>query len=178
MTKSMNKIESKIDKSDYENYPDFLNILIDNIWLDELLQNCKPDRIKGTIPTLCFGMEDRREETIVWQRFFPKTGETTVCPILMCPDDNDFYCICIVAEIHNNGQTIIWQRIGDDASDVTDAKNVGTKVDWFHEFQRLEFSIADYTNVVDDFKKQYDIDKADYEIRSKIFEEEQKLKHK
>jgi len=174
----MNQIEAKIDKSDYEIYPDFLNILIDNIWLDELLQNCKRDAIKGTIPTLCFGMEDCRQEEVVWQRFFPETGETMICPILMCPDDNDFDCICIVAEIHNNGQTIMWQRIGDDGSDITDAKNVGTNVKWFQDFQRLEFSIADYSAVFSDFKKQYDLDFADYKIRSEKFAEEQKLKQK
>ena len=175
ITKSMNKIESKIDKSDYENYPDFLNILIDNIWLDELLQNCKPEVIKGTIPTLCFGMEDRREEEVVWQRFLPKTGETTICPILMCPDDNDFYCICIVAEIHNNGQTIIWKRIGDDASDVIDAKNVGTTVNWFQNFKSLEFSISEYSTVMANFKKQHGLYRVDYEIRNKLLAEEQKL---
>jgi hypothetical protein len=170
----MNKIESKIDKSDYEGYPDFLNILIDNIWLDELIANCKPDVIKGTIPSLTFGMDDKREEEIVWERFFPKAGETAICPILMCPDDNDFYCVCIVAEIHNNGHTIIWKRIGDDGSDVREAKNVGTTVNWFINLQSLEFSLEEYSNVLKDFKKQYEIKQAEYEVRCRKFAEEQK----
>lgn len=164
----MNKIQVDIDKSDYENYPDFLNIRIDDRWLDEIVDDLYPDKsVKGTIPTLSFGMERDSEEKVVWDRFIPTTNSTTYCPILMCPDDCDFYCICIVAEIKNNGSTIVWSRLGSDASDVRDANNVGTEVNWFPSFLGFEFNHQDYAKVLDHFKRQFDLDKADYEIRSK-----------
>ena len=40
----MNNIKTDIDKSDYDNYPDFINIQIDDIWLDEFLDHLQPDK--------------------------------------------------------------------------------------------------------------------------------------
>ena len=89
----------------------------------------------------------------------------------MCPDDCDFYCICIVAEIHNSGQTVTWLKIGSDRSDLRDANNVGTTVDWYSNFQKLEFTIKYYLKVLADFKDRYALDKVDYLNRSKKFAE-------
>ena|SRR6218665_685333 len=175
----MNKIQADIDKSDYDNYPDFLNIRIDGDWLDELVDSLYPDKsVKGAIPTLSFGMDRDSEEKVVWDRFLPHVGSITYCPVLMCPDDCDFYCICIVAEIENNGSAIVWSKLGSDGSDVRDANNVGTDVKWFPNFQKLEFNLQDYTKVLEDFKRQFDLKKADYKVQSKKFAEEQKLKNK
>lgn len=44
----------------------------------------------------------------------PNENETTIYPILMCPDDNDFSCTIIVAEIRNCGDLIQWKQIGID----------------------------------------------------------------
>ncbi|MES2764220.1 MAG: hypothetical protein V4677_18530 [Bacteroidota bacterium] len=173
----MNKIEANIDKSDYENYPDFLNIYIDNKPLDELIDSIQTDKsIKGTIPTLVFGMDTESEEKVVWDRFLPKEGSTTYCPILMCPDDCDFYCICIVAEIQNTGNTIIWSRVGDDRSEVREAESVGTSVKWYPNFEKLEFNKEEYLKVFSDFKNKFESDKAANDLRWKKYQEEQKQK--
>lgn len=155
----MNKIEASWDKSNYEPNPDFLNINIDGVWLDEFLEKFKHE-VKGCIPTLLH-MDDKREEKVVWDRFLPDEGKTSYCPILMCSDDVDFYCICIVAEIQNLGDRVVWIRIGSDGSDVRIAENVGTEVNWFENYEKLEFTKEDYLKVIDTFKKQYELDEKE-----------------
>jgi len=175
----MNKIEAKTDKSNFGDHADFLNISIDGKWLDELLESCYPDRgIEGTIPTLSFRMDRKEEEEVVWQRFLPDKGTTTNCPILMCADDCDFYCVCIVAEVRNTGQSIIWNRVGSNRSDVADADNVGEETDWFSGFESLEFKWEDYYKVLGDFKKQFHLDSLAYDIRNKEFQEQKKKSSK
>lgn len=98
----MNKIEGIQDKSDYEAYWDFINYRIDGYWLDEKLDELYPNNMyDGLIPTLVYWMELEDEKAVVWNRILPNENETSICPILMCPDDNDFSCALIVAEIKN-----------------------------------------------------------------------------
>ncbi|WP_339810616.1 hypothetical protein [uncultured Imperialibacter sp.] len=101
----MNKIEAAIDKSDYEIYNDFLNIKVDGHFLDEFLDDRRAGyELKGMVPTLLFWMEHSNEREIVWQRILPNPNESTVCPILMCPDDCDFSAQLLLLELQ--GQTI------------------------------------------------------------------------
>lgn len=86
----MNKIEGKWDKSDYEGYYDFINYYIDNYWLDEKLDELYPNNMyKGLIPTLVPWLDRKDEKNVVWNRILPDINWTTICPILMCPDDCD-----------------------------------------------------------------------------------------
>src|SRR5690554_1410423 len=85
----MNKIQCLTDKSDYEIYPDFLNFRIDDYWLDEKLEELYPkSNYRGLVPTLDFYLQREKEKQVVWQRILPDEKQTTICPILMCPDDN------------------------------------------------------------------------------------------
>lgn len=171
----MNQIKAKIDKSDYEGYADFLNIQIDGDWLDEYLDHISPNRnILGTIPTLSFGMMNPKEERVVWERILPNESSITACPILMCPDDCDFWCICVVAEIENYKGRIFWKRIGLDKSDIKDPRNVGEEVEWIPNMKFFDFDLAEYLAMIDAFKRQYEIDKADWERRNREFQEELK----
>ena len=105
----MNTIKAKIDKSDYEIYDDFLNVEIDGYWLDEKLDQLYPNNFyKGLIPTLLFALEIEAEKEVVWERILPKEKSTSICPILMCPDDCDFSCTIIVAEIETSKHFIKW----------------------------------------------------------------------
>ncbi|NBA88302.1 hypothetical protein GVN16_21195 [Emticicia sp. CRIBPO] len=150
----MNKIEGIQDKSDYEDYRDFINYLIDGYWLDEKLDELYPNNMyKGLIPTLVYWMEREDEKEVVWKRILPEENETTICPILMCPDDNDFSCTLIVAEIRNCGNLIQWKKMGIDKTKEWDAEKVGSTVEWLDKFNELNFYKQDYLTMLEIFKR-------------------------
>lgn len=144
---------------------EFLNIKIDGEWIDKLLGKHYPENdINGTIPTLSFRLETDQEEKIVWERFLPPQNSTTIAPILMCPDDCDFSCTLILAEIENIGDKVYWKRFGLDSSKVFENKeNVGSNVKWLLPEIGFEFDISEYKKLITDFRKQYDIEKKQYE---------------
>jgi len=171
----MNIIEAKLDKSDYEIYDDFLNIKIDGEWLDEKLGQLYPDEMyRGTIPTLLFAMEVDAESKIVWNRIFPDLNAKTVCPILMCPDDNDFSCTLIIAEIENNGKCITWNRLGVDITKDWDPEKIGSEVRWFDGILPLQFTIDTYSSMIQAFKDQFLYNEANYVKRNKEWLENNK----
>jgi hypothetical protein len=164
----MNKIEGILDKSDYEGYWEFINFRIDGYWLDEKLDELYPGHMfKGLIPTLVYWMERDDERVVVWDRIFPNENETAICPILMCPDDNDFSCTLIVAEIRNCGESIQWKQIGIDKTKEWDAEKVGTSVEWFDKIQELNFSRNEYLAMIENFKQRLPIDKVKIEEQIK-----------
>jgi hypothetical protein len=127
----MNSIEAIQDIGDYEDAQDFLNYKIDGYWLDEQLETLYPGNMyKGLVPTLLDWMERQDEQAVVWKRILPVENTTEICPILMCPDDNDFSCTIIVAEIINCGDVVQWKRLGLDKTKEWDAEKVGATVDW------------------------------------------------
>ncbi|HEX8017438.1 MAG TPA: hypothetical protein VF465_19575 [Flavobacterium sp.] len=156
----MNKIEARQDKSDYEDYWDFINFRIDDNWLDEKLDEIYPNEMfKGLIPTLVYWMGREDEKAVVWKRILPNENETTICPILMCPDDNDFSCTLIVAEIRNCGDLIQWKRVGIDKTKEWEAEKVGSTIVWFNKLKELNFSKQDYLTMLEVFRKQLAVDK-------------------
>ncbi|MFY7669506.1 hypothetical protein ACOSP6_00325 [Tenacibaculum sp. MEBiC06402] len=164
----MNRIKTEKDKFNFtpaygENK--FLNIKIDGVWIDEKFNKLYPNNfIEGTIPTLSYKLQTEIEEKIVWKRFLPAENTVTICPILMCPDDCDFECSLIVAEIENSKTQIRWNRIGLDKSETYKIKeNVGSDVEWFKGKYSFEFERDEYLKVISNFKRQYEIDKIEYE---------------
>lgn len=169
----MNTIKAIIDKSDYKIYDDFLNIQIDGYSLDEKLDELYPGNMyKGLIPTLLFAMEIEKEKDIVWNRIFPEENKKAVCPILMCPDDCDFSCTLIVAEIENGGHSIKWHRIGIDKTTAYEPEKVGSTVEWFEKIGGLEFNVVQYSEMLKEFEKHFEIDKKKWEVRNEKFQEE------
>ncbi|MBU3012300.1 hypothetical protein KO506_12865 [Polaribacter vadi] len=166
----MNTIKVEIDKSEY-NADDFANYRIDNFWLDEKLEELYPEKFYGgTIPTLLFGMEIPKEKEVVHKRILPNENEISICPILMCPDDCDFSCTLIVAEIQNCGNIIKWNKIGIDRTTEFEAEKVGSKVEWFDKLNGFEFTKIEYDQMLAEFKKHYEIDKVEWEKRNAQFQ--------
>jgi len=156
----MNKIQGILDISDYEGNYECINFFIDDYWLDEKLDQLYPDHMyKGLIPTLSYWMNREDERDVVWNRIMPNENETAVCPILMCPDDLDFSCTIIVAEIQNYGSFIKWKKLGINESTDWEAEKVGSKVRWFDDFPELNFDKADYIKMLENFKQQYELEK-------------------
>lgn len=165
----MNSIEVKIDN--HKLFVDsYSNYWIDNYWLDEKLEELYPNNLyDGLIPTLLFGMEMPEEEKIVWDRILPCKNEITICPILLCPDDLDFSCTVIVAEIENCDNTIKWRKIGLDLTEDFDPNKIGSKVEWFEELDGFVFKKEDYKLMLSEFKKQYEIDKLKWKKQNPEF---------
>jgi len=158
----MNSIKAILDKSDYEIYDDFLNFQIDGYWLDEKLDELYPDGMhKGLVPTLVESLYREDEREVVWKRIIPKENETTHCPILMCPDDNDFGCTLVIAEVVNYGDFIKWKKIGMNLTNEWEAEKVGSKVEWFDKIGELKFEISDYKKMLNDFKERMELDKLE-----------------
>ncbi|WP_291145171.1 hypothetical protein [Flavobacterium sp. UBA7680] len=156
----MNTIRAIQDQSDYEDYWDFLNYQIDGYWLDEKLDELYPNNLyKGLIPTLVHWMEREDEKEVAWKRILPNKNETSICPILMCPDDNDFSCTLIVAEIRNCGDLIQWKQIGLDKTKEWDAEKTGSTVEWFDKLDEFNFSRHEYLTMVEKFRVRLSIDK-------------------
>lgn len=156
----MNKIKGQFDKSDYEIYDDFINFRIDDHWLDEQMEALYPGQgYKGLIPTLDVGLYDEREKRIVWDSILPPKNEVTICPILMCPDDNDFSCTLIVAEIENCGDYIQWKRIGLDQTGFRSADKFGTNIQWLEKLGAYNFEMQDYLETIASFQQQFTRDK-------------------
>ena len=156
----MNSIEGIQDKSDYEVYDDYLNFRIDGIWLDEKIAEVTQNpSYKNLVPTLLFWIQEKEEKEIVWNRILPKSGEQVICPILMCPDDCDFSCTLIIAEIAHTGSSIKWNRLGIDQTTVADPEKVGSEVKWFNEFPALEFELTAYHGMLQEFQEQYVLSK-------------------
>ena len=149
----MNKIEGVLDRSDYNDSWDFMNFQIDGRMFDEVLDELFPDKyIKGLIPTLVEWMDREDEKSIVWNRILPMENNTTICPILMCPDDCDFSCTLVVAEIRNSGKTVEWLRIGMRNDYDWIPENVGNNVGWLQLPASFIFSIEDYKKMINVFQ--------------------------
>ena len=43
-------------------------------------------------------------------------NNTKNLPVLLCPDDFDFSCTCVVVEVINKGDTVVWNRFGFDVT--------------------------------------------------------------
>jgi hypothetical protein len=81
----------------------------------------------------------------------------------MCPDDNDFSCILIVAEIENYGDFVQWKRIGLDETRLRFEDKFGKNINWFENLGTLNFETKDYLETIESFKQQLTKDKKKYE---------------
>lgn len=155
-----NRIEAVADYNVEGEY-EYINYKIDSEWLDENLDTFYPgNQYTGLIATLASWMMPKDQEEVVWKRILPDINEITICPILMCPDDNDFSCTLVVAEIEHCGTHIKWNRLGLDTTYEWEAERVGTKVEWFAQPAALKFSLADYVTMLDCFTAQIAVYRA------------------
>ncbi len=115
---------------------------------------------EGSIPTLLDVFYDEipdnaKAKQVVWERI-NTVGETPViAPLLMCPDDLDFYCFVVVAEIRCVGDTVRWERIGlDDLENRgIQPETLGEKVLWFDYIPPLVFPKEEYFECIETFRK-------------------------
>ncbi|PAD74697.1 hypothetical protein [Paenibacillus campinasensis] len=130
-------------KSEYTTQ-EHLNILIDDKPLDILLHEIYPDKLLlGLVPTIVEWLDSNDEVELVYSRFVSNQSQA-ILPILMCPDDCDFSCTIIVAEVVSNEESVRWNRIGIDNSERSDINKTGTIVEWLEKVPAFCFDINDY----------------------------------
>jgi len=142
-----NHIAATIGQSAYAGA--HLLLLVDGEPLDALLDRLAPGReLKGLVPTL-LGCESQTESSTVHARIVPASGVTTLAPVLMCPDDRDFSCTLVIAEVTGGDDFVEWRRLGLDIT-AGDAppELVGAQVEWFHGVGPFRFARIEYVNAV------------------------------
>ena len=95
----------------------------------------------------------------------------------MCPDDCDFSCTLIDAEIENTGTTIKWNKIGLDRTEEYEPEKIGLTVEWLGKIEPLEFGLTEYEQMLDEFKRHFEIDKLKWEENNREFQEKHKRKN-
>ena len=117
LSRTMHAISAETAKSAFVDTP-HLVIAVDGRPLDLVLDAHRPQGdLKGLVPTLLDWLEDEGERAVVRDRVLPPIGETAVAPILMCPDDLDFFCTVVVAEVETSAEAVQWTRLGLDMSE-------------------------------------------------------------
>lgn len=127
-------MNSKFVKSEH------LNLLVDGKPIDQIIyEYYQDDYYLGLIPMLSDWIS-MDEEAIFVRDLFYLDQELKILPILMCPDDCDFSCTIIVAEVKTYGDHIIWQRIGIDES----KQNKLTDIRWLDKVPPMKFNKENY----------------------------------
>jgi hypothetical protein len=137
-----------------EHVDPYLDITIDGRWLEQIIAELFSDtHYRGLVPCLLPWQsgppaEATIEARIARERFLPHVGMTAIAPVLMCPDDLDFFCTLVVAAIRNTGATVEWRRIGSDTTDPSRLpEHVGESVRWVDGFTGWSFDLAEYVTV-------------------------------
>jgi hypothetical protein len=145
----MNAIRTEKKKSIYEIYNvPYDDIIIDGVSVDELLDSMIPGKgIKGLVPATSGWLIDEKDEDIVWERMIPPIYSKRICPLLICPDDQDFSCTTIVIEIENTRTTLNWNRVGiNKRYEYRKYDLIGMDVEWFPAIEPFEFDAEEYRN--------------------------------
>jgi len=146
-----NSINAVVGRSEFVEEKHLL-IQIDGISLDELLDRFHPEKeIRGLIPAWLDWMEfpQHRRETL---RRLTASEADLVVPLLMCPDDLDFSCSLIVAEVRQEKDCVWWNRVGMNRQDLWEfPEQLGKDVEWFKEIPPFEFEKTEYRQCVQKF---------------------------
>jgi hypothetical protein len=148
----MNSIRAAMHQTRFASEP-HLMIFIDDVPLSELLERLEPDiEAAGLVPAWLDWMLDDREQAVVWERMMPPAAGSVAMPILICPDDLDFSCSVVIADLEAETDRIRWCRLGFDASGSEDPERVGEQVNWFEGVSAFTFKREDYAACVKAFQ--------------------------
>jgi len=156
----MDKIEAIKSKMPYMKDEENLLLFINGVRFDEVLTNDTGRDFLGLIPSwLNFYDEDfepsKKEKEYVWNQT-KLDDKIKTLPIMLCPDDFDFSCTVIVAEVINESNTVVWNRLGTDTTgfDINELelpKYIGKTIEWFENIGPYFFDKDDYLYCVEAF---------------------------
>ena len=145
----MNHIEAIRAPSRYVPEP-HLAIAVDGVPLDELLDAARPGlQLAGLVSSLLGWFHHGEDGAVAWQRILPEVGTTSYAPVLICPDDLDYSCSVVMAEVVAEPDVIRWDRLGLDA---TREGVVGSFVRWEPGLGPFRFERAEYEACLEAFK--------------------------
>ena len=147
----MNQIAAIRTPSKFVSKP-HLVIAIDGVPLDELLDAALPGRnLAGLVSSLLGWFDNEEDNAVPWQRILPKVGCTGYAPVLICPDDLDYSCSVVMAEVVAEPDVIRWDRLG---FDFTEKGAVGSCVHWQLGLGPYRFSRQEYEACLAAFRAQ------------------------
>ena len=146
----MNRIKAIRMASKFVSEP-HLVITLDAVPLDELLRSARSDlQLVGLVSSLLGG--STKDAVVAWQRFLPAIGCTGYAPVLICPDDLDYSCSVVMAEVVAERDVIRWDRLGLDA---TRKGVVGSCIRWEPGLGPFRFSRGDYEACMEAFRPNF-----------------------
>jgi hypothetical protein len=148
-TRLLNRVEAVRIRSKYTSdiHP---VIAIDGVPLDLILDTALPrSNLEGLVPSLLGWFHDAEDAKVPWQRILPDVGCTGYAPILICPDDLDFSCAVVVAEVVAKPDVVRWDRLGFDASTGT----VGSCIRWEPALGPYTFRRDEYERMLAAFER-------------------------
>lgn len=147
----MNRLEVFEAPSRYIEEPHKV-LAVDGTPLDERLDAACPDgHLLGLVPVRLDGLHDPKERELVRERILPAVGGIAMAPLLVCPDDLDFGCTVIVAEVVREASVVWWRRIGVDATDARSSdmpRCIGSAVNWIDGVGPFCFETTAYERCV------------------------------
>ncbi len=84
------------------------------------------------------------EAALVRARILPPDGSLANAPVLICPDDLDLACTVVFAEVHRDGETVIWRRLGVERRAADNNNEIGKDMEWWPAPGPFAFPLADY----------------------------------
>jgi len=185
LIKELSKIEAKIMQGIYEE-DESPFIFINGVRLDEMLSKINGDFF-GLYPSwqargYGFVLEEAEKKYVLYKSGLDKGVQ--ILPILLCPDDWDFFCTVILVEVIPSEDTVIWNRFGLDISedrckydeegnylDKNDNVMIELfdKIQWYSEIKPFVFDRKEYENCIkifDNWSKIYHEELA--EINKKL----------
>lgn len=166
----MNHIDATLGTLTWRNSRSGLNyyqLAVDGILLESLALDLNPGAFQpGLVPTLLNWLRDPDQRQLVWSRILPQDESSVICPVLMCADDIDLYCITVIAEISVTQQHVHWTRLGAGHS-VTDFPDFRLDdIPWLTNWIPRRFCRSNYEDVLSDFRLYLDDDSRDvYPLR-------------
>lgn len=150
----MNRIEAIVGESEFVHEP-HLRFMIDGHPLDEILSAAFPQKkLGGLVPTTLNWLETQAEQDEVWKRFTETSIDKIVVPLLCCPDDLDFSCSIVVADVMFTPESVTWVQFGLDATPPQRLPHgIGENVEWLPGLGPFEFTRASYDMMVKTFQK-------------------------
>lgn len=138
----MNELKVIRASSRYIDTP-HLVVLIDGEPVDLLVaQILKDETYAGLVTTLDGCLYDTADRHLVWDRILP--AARAVAPILVCPDDLDFSCTVVNAQVIVEGHSIRWEHLG--VGDPTEP----TTIRWWREIGPFHFTRHNYEHFLGD----------------------------
>lgn len=146
----MNKLSVRIMKSQYIQ-EEHLNIIIDGKLLDNILHEHYPDELLlGLVPTIVDWLGTEEEVRLIQSAFF-SNEESSIVPVLMCPDDCDLSCTLIVVEVETSSEAVVWKRMGINISNPAEAMKrnrfLQHEIKWLSKIPIMYFSKEDYKSL-------------------------------